>query len=218
MAAENAGKGFGNSNTKNYETLFEKIEKKADGKQQTLAWYRNNLQTMAKSYDQNPERMIRDEKADSKQPIELQDHNELRKHVKKGHLYFFSYEAKSKWLPYYDRFPLAYVLKRTNTNEFYAANLHYIKPKQRIKVIQKLNRNLIDIPRKIIHKYLNSHVDGLFLDLSQDEWESAVLLPVENFRNGKFKGRLPYDRNHVWEEMQPHESNRIKAKVVVKDY
>ena len=38
----------------------------------------------------------------------------------------------------------------------------------------------IDIPKRCFHKYL-THVDGLYLDLAAAEWDTAILLPTEDF-------------------------------------
>ncbi len=209
-----AGKGFGSSES-DYKTLFEKVTEKTGGERKSFAWYKNTFQTLAASYQNTPERILSEERRDAMS--DNQDGNKLRTTVRQGHLYYFEYKAKMKYLPYYDKFPLAYVFGRDGES-FYAANLHYIRPKLRVKIVQKLERGLIDIPRQIVHKYLNDYVESLFLDLVKDEWDTTVLLPLEDFVITKGSGKLPYDREYVWEEMKLNENNRIKAKVVVKDY
>ena len=79
---------------------------------------------------------------------------------------------------------------------------------------------MIDIPRAIVHKYLNDHVESLFLDLAQEEWDTSILLPVEDFvmTSRANRNQFPYDRELVWEEMKERENDRVKAKAVVKDY
>ncbi len=209
-----AGKGFGASNKpSNYQTIFEKIKAAAAGQRQSVSWYRNQLKTLSASY--KSEQLISDERRE--QYDDLQDENELRTTVRRGHLYFFEYKAKMKYLPYYDKFPLGYVFKR-DADGFYAANFHYLGYKSRVKAMQKLERGLIDIPRVIVHKYLSDYVESLYLDLAPEEWETSVLLPVEDFVLTKGNGRIPYDRELVWEEIKQNESEKIKAKAVIKEY
>ena len=98
--------------------------------------------------------------------------------------------------------------------EFYGANLHYIKPKERVKVIQKLERGLIDMPRSIVHKYIKNHCKSLFLDLAINEWETSIFLPVEDFVITKGSGKIPYDR----ELGKKPPKDRIKAQRIIKGY
>ena len=209
-----AGKGFG-SNESTYKTIFEKIKDKAAGEQRSLSWYKNTLHSLTGDY--TTDNIITAEKRDSQDSE--QDNNVLRTTVRQGHLYFFEYKAKTRWLPYYDKFPLAYVFKRDNDG-FYAANFHYLQYRTRLKSIKKLERGMIDIPRAIVHKYLNDHVESLFLDLAQEEWDTSILLPVEDFvmTSRANRTQYPYDRELVWEEMKERENDRVKAKAVVKDY
>ena len=212
-----AGKGFGSSSvqTSSYQTIFEKIKEQAGGEQKSLSWYKNTLHSLTGDY--TTDNIITAEKRDSQDSE--QDNNVLRTTVRQGHLYFFEYKAKTRWLPYYDKFPLAYVFKRDNDG-FYAANFHYLQYRTRLKSIKKLERGMIDIPRAIVHKYLNDHVESLFLDLAQEEWDTSILLPVEDFvmTSRANRNQFPYDRELVWEEMKERENDRVKAKAVVKDY
>ena len=214
-----AGKGFGSSSveTSSYQTIFEKIKEQAGTEQRSLSWYKNTLNSIAGDY--TTDNLVVAEKRDSHDVEEEQDGNELRNTVRQGHLYFFEYKAKSKWLPYYDKFPLAYVFKR-DKDGFYAANFHYLQYRTRIKAMKKLQRGMIDIPRNIIHKYLNSHVESLFLDLHSEEWDTSILLPVEDFvmTSRRNRAQYPYDRELVWGEMEEKENDRVKAKAIVKDY
>ena len=121
-----AGKGFGSStkDTSSYQTIFEKIKDQASGEQKSLAWYKNTIHRLSGDYTTDD--LITAEKRDSYDDSEEQDGNRLRTTVRQGHLYLFEYKAKSKWLPYYDRFPLAYVFKR-DKDGFYEANFHYLQ-------------------------------------------------------------------------------------------
>ena len=120
-------------------------------------------------------------------------------------------------LPYYDKFPLVYVVKASPT-EFFGANLHYMHPKKRIQCVAKLMNNRIDIPKKCFHKYLQNHVDGLFLDLAADEWDTAILLPTEDFVKNIGSSSFPYDKELVWEETNESFYDKIKGTIVIKSY
>ena len=83
-------------------------------------------------------------------------------------------------------------------------NLHYIHPKQRLILLDKLSEtatnNNFDSKTKLrvnysylagasrafeatpcIKRYLYSHIQSRFLEISADEWDIAAMLPVETF-------------------------------------
>ena len=121
-----------------------------------------------------------------------------------GHMYFFYYDPKTKdTLPYYDRFPLVLPIEQYNDG-FLGLNLHYIHPKQRIILLDKLseyaNNDKFDKTTKLrlsydllsrasktfeakpcIKRYLFNHVESRFLEINADEWDIAALLPMESF-------------------------------------
>ena len=121
-----------------------------------------------------------------------------------GHMYFFFYDPKTKdSLPYYDKFPLVIPIQRYKDG-FLGLNLHYIHPKQRIILLDKLsqfasNKNF-DMQTRLklsyqtltafskayeatpcIKRYLANHVESRFVEIFADEWDIAALLPVEQF-------------------------------------
>jgi len=122
-----------------------------------------------------------------------------------------------KYLPYYDAFPLVYVIK-ANADHFFGANLHYMHPKKRVLAIQKLKEDRIDLPRICFHKYITDHVDGFLLDLAIDEWDTAIHLPVEHFVRERGKVLVPYKSSDVWNETNEKYNDRIKAKRIIKGY
>lgn len=216
MAKTSKPKGFGSDTKHNkYVTIFEKVSDATGGEQKTLSWYKDKVKSLAGEYKREQEKLIKQEKKDRRD--EISDENILRRTVKEGHLYFFEYKAKMKYLPYYDQFPLVYVIK-VDGDAFYGANLHYLKPKKRLKVVQKLERGMIDMPKGIVHKYINGHCKSLFLDLAINEWETSIFLPVEDFVKTRGSGRIPYDRELVWEEIEEKENDRIKANRIIKGY
>jgi hypothetical protein len=125
-----------------------------------------------------------------------------------GRMYMFFYDPKHKdTLPYYDRFPLIFVLDRYKDG-FLGMNLHYLPPVFRARLMDKLytiERNdnireskklrlsyqLLNATAKYkyfsptIKKYLNNHVRSRFLYVPAEEWDIALMLPTERFRKSK---------------------------------
>jgi len=134
----------------------------------------------------------------------MQDKNRLKSASIIGKMYFYFYDPKTKdKLPYYDKFPLVIPIERY-PDGFLGLNLHYIHPKQRIILLDKLSEiatdNNFDANTRLrisydylsrasrlfeakpcIKRYLFSHVQSRFLEITADEWDIAALLPVESF-------------------------------------
>jgi hypothetical protein len=205
------------NSSSNYKTIFERLKEKSGGEEKPWTWYRKTVRSMAVEYKEHPDHLVRDEKNDRNDKEEEQDTNRLRRFARQGRLFLFEYKAVSKYIPYYDQFPLVYVLK-ANRDHFFGANLHYIEPRKRALVIAKLKDDKIDIPRSCVHKYITDHVDGFLLDLASAEWDTAIALPVEHFVKEK-NGRLtPYKSTDVWKETNAKYSDRIKAKRIIRGY
>jgi hypothetical protein len=200
---------------KGYQTIFEKIKEETEGKSKTLLWYKSKLKTLSAGIQTEPSRMNEQEKFDSISALVNQDQNVNRRRVFPGHLCFFEYKAETESLPYYDKYPLLYVMK-VSGGEFWGASLHYLEPKKRWIVVKKLKEGQIDIPKKIIHKYLYKRCKSLFLDLAIQDWKEASILPVEDFVLMKGGGKIEYPKEYVWEEMDQYWNDRIKGTRVVK--
>lgn len=134
----------------------------------------------------------------------MRDRERLRSNTIVGKMYFYFYDPKTKEeLPYYDRFPLVLPVEPYDDG-FLGLNLHYIHPKQRVTLLDKLtdyatNKNFDEKTRlrlsyqtlksstrlfestPCIKRYLFSHVRSRFLEISASEWDIAVMLPVESF-------------------------------------
>ena len=134
----------------------------------------------------------------------LQDRTRLRDSTIIGKMYFYFYDPKTKdSMPYYDRFPLVIPIERY-PDGFLGLNLHYIHPKHRIILLDKLSETatnsrfdektrlrvnyeyLISSSRAFeampcIKRYLFSHIQSRFLEISANEWDIAALLPMETF-------------------------------------
>ena len=203
--------------SKGYNTLFERIKEKAGNEEQTWQWYRRTVRSMALEYKRQPEKTIRDERRDKTDDEENRDENQLRRYARAGRLFLFEYKAKMKYLPYYDTFPLVYVIK-ANADHFFGANLHYMEPRKRMIAIEKLKNDRIDLPRSCFHKYILDHVDGFLLDLALDEWDSAIALPVEHFVKDRSGVLVPHKSSDVWKETNEKYNDRIKAKTIIRGY
>ena len=127
-------------------------------------------------------------------------------------MYFYFYDPKTKeQMEYYDKFPLVIPIEE-HRDGFLGLNLHYIHPRQRLQLLDKLsdiatNKNFDESTRfKIsynylknakrlyehkpcLKKYLYSHIQSKFINIDASEWDIAVLLPVESF-SGASKQRV----------------------------
>ncbi len=134
----------------------------------------------------------------------LKDRDRLREKSVIGKMYFYFYDPKTKEkMKYYDRFPLVIPIESYNDG-FLGLNLHYIHPKYRMTMLDKLsataNNSAYDEKTKLrisyqyltaaskvfeatpcIKRYLFSHVQSRFLEITADEWDIAALLPMESF-------------------------------------
>ena len=136
----------------------------------------------------------------------MRDRMRLKNSTIIGKMYFYYYDPKSKdSMPYYDRFPLVIPIEQYSDG-FLGLNLHYIHPRQRIALLDKLSETAsnsrFDERTKLklsydyltrastafeampcIKRYLFNHVTSRFLEISADEWDIAALLPMDTFVN-----------------------------------
>ena len=134
----------------------------------------------------------------------IRDKNRLRNTSMIGKMYFYFYDPKTKdTMPYYDRFPLVIPIERYNDG-FLGLNLHYIHPKHRMILLDKLsdttsndtydektkfkiNYRYLSAASRIfeatpcIKRYLFTQIESRFLEITADEWDIAAMLPVESF-------------------------------------
>ncbi len=132
-----------------------------------------------------------------------------------GRMFFYYYDPKTKdTLQYYDRFPLVLPIE-IYRDGFLGLNLHYIHPKHRIILLDKLSdfasNTKFDEKTKLrltyetlrsaasmfeatpcIKRYLFNHVESRFLEIYASEWDIAALLPVEQFEKAS--------KNKVWSD------------------
>ena len=134
----------------------------------------------------------------------MRDRNKLRESSVIGKMYFYFYDPKTKdTMPYYDRFPLVIPIESYNDG-FLGLNLHYIAPKYRMTLLDKLsvtasnktydertklrlnyrylaNASKVFEATPCIKRYLYGHIQSRFLEITADEWDIAALLPMESF-------------------------------------
>jgi hypothetical protein len=120
-----------------------------------------------------------------------------------GGLYLFRYDPKHKdTLPYYDTMPLVLPFS-TAPGGFLGINLHYLPYGLRFKLMGALLELVRDIsdPTSLaqvswnmlngsskyrgvapcVKHYLSSHVRSQFLNIPNDQWLAAVMMPLEQF-------------------------------------
>ena len=148
----------------------------------------------------------------------MQDKDSLKDSTIIGKMYFYYYDPKTKEkLKYYDRFPLVIPVEEYNDG-FLGLNLHYIHPKNRVILLDKLSETLsnssFDEKTKFrvsynflksaskafeatpcIKRYLFNHVQSRFLQINADEWDIAALLPVEDFKGASMSQVYNDSRN-----------------------
>ena len=132
----------------------------------------------------------------------MRDRIRLKNKTIIGKMYFYYYDPKTKdSMPYYDRFPLVIPIEQYSDG-FLGLNLHYIHPRQRIILLDKLsktatNKNFDDKTKlrisyeylksassafeamPCIKRYLFSQINSRFIEITADEWDIAALLPTE---------------------------------------
>ena len=181
-----------------YKTIFEEVKGKAKGNP-SREWYRTQV-FAAKTiqYENDPTKLIRQEQQDDADNTLSRDKNTMRVFPKLFSLMLYSYKAKYREeLPFYDKYPLAFVLD-VNPKSFFAVNLHYYTPSQRIGIVQSLVKNKIPRFEKGAHKYLLSEVKTPYLDLAEQEWETICILPLEEFVMDLGGVEIPIPSNKVW--------------------
>ena len=158
------------------------------GRPDSREWFRAQAQSIGK---QNIGRvMLNTEKHDSIAP---------------GNMYLFMYDPKHKaTLPYYDRFPLIFPVEQYN-NGFLGINLHYLPPRMRALLMDKLydlstdkrytretklalSYNLLNAASKFksfkptIHRYLYSHLRSKYIFIPSEQWDIALMLDLQRFQ------------------------------------
>ena len=130
-----------------------------------------------------------------------------------GRMFMYFYDPKhKKTLPYYDRFPLIFMVEKAERG-FYGLNLHYLPHKQRaiffdrltdyttnknynLTTRLRLSYNLLKGSSRLsafapcFKHYLSENVRSRIIEVPASEWETVLFLPSENFKKK--------NKNQVW--------------------
>lgn len=132
-----------------------------------------------------------------------------------GRLYMFLYNPKYRYeLPYYDRFPLVFPIRRV-AGGFYGLNIHYLAPRYRALLMDSLYNTISDTKfdettrlkinydilnaaskyrwfRPCVKHYLTPHLSSQLLYIDPKEWNLALFVPSEQFRGA--------NKRDVWQD------------------
>ena len=169
-------------------SILDPLKDKQGGIRKSVDWYRKNVADLSNRIT----------------AAALMRSGKLNGIPSRGRLNFFFYDPKYKQvLPLYDRFPLVLPLE-TIPGGFMGLNFHYIRPVQRVSLLNNLQRFAtggmkpstridatydgikgVSITKNMIKKYLYGHVRSSFLRVDFDEAALAVMLPVQQFKKGQ---------------------------------
>ena len=169
-------------------SILDPLKDKQGGIRKSVEWYRKNVADLNNRVT----------------AAALMRSGKLNGIPSRGRLNFFFYDTKyKKVLPLYDRFPIVLPIE-TTPGGFMGLNFHYIRPVQRISLLNNLQRYAsggmkpstridatydgiknVRIAKNTIKKYLYGHVRSSFLRVDFDEAALAVMLPVQQFRKGQ---------------------------------
>lgn len=163
----------------------------------SLAWFRRKVQKATKG-----------DKVSTKSLLSRTD--DLSARIMIGRMFHFKYDPKTKQkLPYYDIFPLVIPIE-TYEDGFLGMNLHYLPPRLRAKLMDKLfdtlnDKNLDERSRlkvsyqllagaskyrffqPTVKRYLYTHVRSRYLKIPPEEWQIALFLPTQRFQKASAK-------------------------------
>ena len=163
------------------------VEKNSD---KSLQWFKTQLKGMKNI---NRRALLKD------------DAFKVRSKTLPGRMFMYFYDPKNKkTLPYYDRFPLIFMVEKANGG-FYGLNLHYLPPKQRAflfdKLMQYSSNKRYDITTRLrlnyqmlkqasklsffkpcFKHYLTDHVRSQLIEVPADNWETVLFMSTENFK------------------------------------
>lgn len=132
-----------------------------------------------------------------------------------GKMCMYLYDPKTKEkLPYYDRFPMIFPIEMYEDG-WLGINMHYLPPIYRARLMDALhdltNKSTYDDKTKLkisyeilssatkfkyfkptIKRYLTTHVKSPLLEIPSDEWDYALLLPLDRF--------MKKNARQVWDE------------------
>jgi hypothetical protein len=183
MAASNQNKKF--------QSIFEKHHYDRDIVNKSQSWFAQQVILLNKKRI-TPNQVIKD------------DATRVVNNIIPGKMYMFFYDPKTKKeLPYYDRFPLVFPFSYTEDG-FIGLNMHYLPHKLRFTLMDRLlmfkNNDKFDestklryswaainglskfaIAKPCVKRYIKGHLRSPLMNVSSNDWATAMMLPVERF-------------------------------------
>ena len=160
-------------------------------------WFRQTVRRLfGERAIQGREELVQAEDVTTRTPQNIQ---------RTGRMFMFVYDPKlKKTLPFYDRFPMIFVLELRNDG-FLGLNLHYLPIKLRAMLFNQLTvllntKNLNENTRlrlsyqiiknatkfhnalPLIREYKAKYIRSRMLEVHPRDWEIALFLPAEQFR------------------------------------
>mgnify|MGYP006063735605 FL=1 len=153
-------------------SIFDEISKLRKSGKEPYQWYRNRIKELGTP---SQAQLIRDGKITGR--------------VNFGALNMFIYDPKLKnKLPYYDTFPLVLPIERYRDG-FLGINFHYLPYALRARLMSRLDPNAnysalknVRLVKPTLKRYLNSNVRSRFRKLEEEDFMTAIMLPVQRFR------------------------------------
>ena len=153
-------------------SIFDEISKLRKSGKEPYQWYRNRIKELGTP---SQTQLIRDGKITGR--------------VNFGALNMFIYDPKLKnKLPYYDTFPLVLPIERYRDG-FLGINFHYLPYALRARLLSRLDPNAnysalknVRLVKPTLKRYLNTNVRSRFRKLEEEDFMTAIMLPVQRFR------------------------------------
>lgn len=184
---------------------FKELQVRAGDVQRSVNWYRNQVQTL--------------QKLNRSVNTMMTQASQLRSRLYPGGLYLFHYDAKHKdTLPYWDSTPLVFPFHAVQGG-FYGLNLHYLPygarfklmaalievthqhsdPKMRMQISWSILNSGAKFPGvgACVKHYLNDHVQSRFLDIPQEQWLAAAMMPIEQFQGANKEAVWKQSRKYI---------------------
>ena len=153
-------------------SIFDEISKLRKSGKEPYQWYRNRIKELGTP---SQAQLIRDGKITGR--------------VNFGALNMFIYDPKLKnKLPYYDTFPLVLPIERYRDG-FLGINFHYLPYALRARLLSRLDPNAnysalknVKLVKPTLKRYLNTNVRSRFRKLEEEDFMTAIMLPVQRFK------------------------------------
>ena len=163
-------------------SIFDEISKLRKSGKEPYQWYRNRIKELGTP---SQTQLIRDGKITGR--------------VNFGALNMFIYDPKLKnKLPYYDTFPLVLPIEKYRDG-FLGINFHYLPYALRARLLSRLDPNAnysalknVRLVKPTLKRYLNSNVRSRFRKLEEEDFMTAIMLPVQRFKKSS--------TNKVWSD------------------